>query len=248
MTGVVLTEGKAAARMRFEVRLSDEDEELATEKIHEGRGANQHELGEDTGKSEPPDEEWSSQEADQEAEPGNGSEEGELGGSGLASGDEDETGVEEVGDLIGEGKGDQVVDDEISLSLCVGDRLALFAGLDDMVVEAVRQGAVGWVAGLVNALPYESVLLFDKAVCGLEDPAVAREADRIYKWFLPLLRLDCVPEFVQLIKLVQQEVARGSERVRPPRFPAVGHLRTGALEVIRETLASNPIQDVEENR
>jgi len=43
-------------------------------------------------------------------------------------------------------------------------------------------------------------------------------------------------------------VARGSERVRPPRFPAVGHLRTGALEVIRETLASNPIQDVEENR
>ncbi|MAW77515.1 MAG: dihydrodipicolinate synthase family protein [Planctomycetota bacterium] len=130
----------------------------------------------------------------------------------------------------------------------VGDRLALFAGLDDMVVEAVRQGAVGWVAGLVNALPYESVLLFDKAVCGLEDPAVAREADRIYKWFLPLLRLDCVPEFVQLIKLVQQEVARGSERVRPPRFPAVGHLRTGALEVIRETLASNPIQDVEENR
>ena len=125
VTGVVLTEGKAAARMRFEVRLSDEDEELATEKIHEGRGANQHELGEDAGKSEPPDEEWSSQEADQEAEPGNGSEEGEFGGSGMASGDEDEAGVEEVADLIGEGKGDQVVDDEISLPLGIGDRLAL---------------------------------------------------------------------------------------------------------------------------
>ncbi|MEC9475796.1 MAG: dihydrodipicolinate synthase family protein [Planctomycetota bacterium] len=130
----------------------------------------------------------------------------------------------------------------------VGDRLALFAGLDDMVVEAVRQGAVGWVAGLVNALPWESVLLFEKAVQGLEDPLAAREADRIYKWFLPLLRLDCVPEFVQLIKLVQQEVGRGSEQVRAPRFPAAGPLRTGALEVIREVLASNPVQDVEENR
>ena len=125
MTGLVLTEGKAAARMQFKVRLSDEDEELATEKIHEGRGANQHELGEDAGKSEPPDEEWSSQQADQKAEPGDGSEEGELGGSGMASGDEDETGVEEVVDMVGEGKGDQVVDDEISLPLGVGDRLAL---------------------------------------------------------------------------------------------------------------------------
>ncbi|HIC23397.1 MAG TPA: dihydrodipicolinate synthase family protein [Planctomycetes bacterium] len=130
----------------------------------------------------------------------------------------------------------------------VGDRLALFAGLDDMVVEAVRQGAVGWIAGLVNAMPRESVLLFEKAVQGLEDPAAAREADQIYSWFLPLLRLDCVPEFVQLIKLVQQEVGRGSERVRAPRFPAAGALRTGALEVIRESLASNPVQDVEEKR
>lgn len=135
-----------------------------------------------------------------------------------------------------------------ALHSIVGDRLALFAGLDDMVVEAVRQGAVGWIAGLVNALPWESVLLFEKAIQGLEDPAAAREADRIYRWFLPLLRLDCVPEFVQLIKLVQQEVGRGSERVRAPRFPAVGALRTGALEVIRESLASNPVQDVKEKR
>ena len=107
---------------------------------------------------------------------------------------------------------------------------------------------MGWVAGLVNALPWESVLLFEKAVQGLQDPAAARDADRLYKWFLPLLRLDCVPEFVQLIKLVQQEVGRGSEQVRAPRFPVVGPLRIGALEVIREALASNPVQDVEENR
>ena len=122
----------------------------------------------------------------------------------------------------------------------VGDRLALFAGLDDMVVEAVRQGAVGWVAGLVNALPGESVLLFDKAVAGLEDRPSALEADEIYRWFLPMLRLDCVPEFVQLIKLVQQEVQRGSENVRAPRIPAVGALREGAIAVIREALEKRP--------
>lgn len=122
----------------------------------------------------------------------------------------------------------------------VGDRLALFAGLDDMVVEAVRQGAVGWVAGLVNALPGESVLLFDKAVEGLDDRNSAREADEIYRWFLPMLRLDCVPEFVQLIKLVQQEVQRGSENVRAPRIPVVGALREGAIAVIREALEKRP--------
>lgn len=109
-----------------------------------------------------------------------------------------------------------------------------------MVVEAVRQGAVGWVAGLVNALPGESVLLFDKAVAGLEDRTSALEADEIYRWFLPMLRLDCVPEFVQLIKLVQQEVQRGSENVRPPRIPVVGALREEAIAVIREALEKRP--------
>ena len=105
-----------------------------------------------------------------------------------------------------------------------------------MVVEAVRQGAVGWVAGLVNALPTESVLLFDKAVAGLQDRSAAQEADEIYRWFLPMLRLDCVPEFVQLIKLVQKEVQRGSENVRPPRIPAVGALREGARAGARHQL------------
>ena len=130
----------------------------------------------------------------------------------------------------------------------VGDRLALFAGLDDMVVEAVRQGAVGWIAGLVNALPMESVVLFDKAVAGIEDPVAAREADRIYRWFLPLLRLDCIPEFVQLIKLVQQEVGMGTDTVRAPRFPAMGALREDAMEVIQSSLATNPFADVKEKR
>jgi 4-hydroxy-tetrahydrodipicolinate synthase len=119
-------------------------------------------------------------------------------------------------------------------ALC-GDRLALFAGLDDMIVEAARMGAVGWIAGLVNALPKESVALFDYAVRG-----ETQKADALYRWFLPLLRMDTVPKFVQLIKLVQQEVGMGHERVRAPRLALAGAEREAALETIRAALASRP--------
>lgn len=116
-----------------------------------------------------------------------------------------------------------------------GDRLAIFVGLDDLVVEGVGAGAVGWVAGLVNALPDESVRLFELAVSG--NVAAVR---RLYDWFLPLLRLDTVPKFVQLIKLVQAEVGRGSARVRPPRLELEGGELECALRLIRERLATRP--------
>ncbi len=115
----------------------------------------------------------------------------------------------------------------------VGPRLALFAGLDDMVVEAAAMGADGWIAGLVNALPEESVRLFNLAKAGRME-----EAQALYRWFLPLLRLDCVPEFVQWIKLVQAEVGRGDERFRAPRQPIQGAERTAGLAMIRERLAA----------
>ena len=114
-------------------------------------------------------------------------------------------------------------------------RLAIFVGVDDLIVEGVAAGAVGWIAGLVNALPGESVRLFDLAVAGS-----SREARQLYEWFLPLLRLDVVPKFVQLIKLVQQECGMGSERVRPPRLVLEGAERGEALAVIRERLARRP--------
>jgi dihydrodipicolinate synthase/N-acetylneuraminate lyase len=114
----------------------------------------------------------------------------------------------------------------------VGRRLALFAGLDDMVVEAVAMGADGWIAGLVNALPDESVRLFELARAGKTEEALA-----LYRWFLPLLRLDCLPEFVQWIKLVQAEVGQGSETFRAPRRPVEGHERARGLAMIRERLA-----------
>ena len=119
-------------------------------------------------------------------------------------------------------------------ALC-GDRLAVFAGLDDMVVEGVRAGAVGWIAGLVNALPQETMALFKNLARGENS-----KADAIYRWFLPLLRMDVVPKFVQLIKLVQQEVGKGHERVRPPRLVLAGAEREAALETIRGALRERP--------
>jgi dihydrodipicolinate synthase/N-acetylneuraminate lyase len=115
----------------------------------------------------------------------------------------------------------------------LGDRLAIFVGVDDLIVEGMAAGAVGWIAGLVNALPRESVVMFERG-------RRSEDVFELYRWFLPLLRLDTVPKFVQLIKLVQAEVGMGSERVRPPRLPLAGEERETALRVIRSALASRP--------
>jgi 4-hydroxy-tetrahydrodipicolinate synthase len=117
----------------------------------------------------------------------------------------------------------------------ISDRLAIFVGVDDAIVEVVVMGAVGWIAGLVNALPEESVALFNYSMERNREKAMA-----LYKWFLPLLRMDTVPKFVQLIKLVQQEVGMGNTRVRPPRLELTGAELDEALRVIRHTLANRP--------
>lgn len=117
----------------------------------------------------------------------------------------------------------------------IGNRLALFVGVDDAIVEAIGMGAVGWVAGLVNALPKESVDLFNYAMRG-----EAEKAFKLYQWFLPMLRMDTVPKFVQLIKLVQQEVGMGSARVRPPRLEVVGAELEEARAIIRQALENRP--------
>jgi dihydrodipicolinate synthase/N-acetylneuraminate lyase len=121
-----------------------------------------------------------------------------------------------------------------------GDRLSIFVGVDDVVVESIAAGAVGWVAGLVNALPKESVALFDYASFGAQEEAV-----EIYRWFLPLLRMDTVPKFVQLIKLVQEAVHMGNSRVRPPRLPLAGEELEEALKTIHQALQERPKVDHE---
>lgn len=117
----------------------------------------------------------------------------------------------------------------------LGDRLKILVGVDDVIVEGVCAGATGWIAGLVNAFPVESVRLFDLALAG-----ECRKADRLYRWFLPLLRMDTVVKFVQLIKLVQQEVGRGHERVRGPRLALAGTERAEALQAIKTALRTQP--------
>jgi 4-hydroxy-tetrahydrodipicolinate synthase len=119
-------------------------------------------------------------------------------------------------------------------ALC-GDRLALFVGLDDVVVEGVRAGAVGWIGGVTNALPKECMALFHAAVRG-----EAQKADTLYKWLLPLLRMDTVVKFVQYLKLIQQEVGMGNERVRGPRMPLAGAEREDALRAIKAVLGARP--------
>jgi 4-hydroxy-tetrahydrodipicolinate synthase len=114
-------------------------------------------------------------------------------------------------------------------------RLEICVGVDDAVLEAVGAGATGWVAGLANALPRESVELF---VCGLHNES--EKAFELYRWFLPLLRMDTVPNFVQLIKLVQAEVGIGNARVRPPRLELTGEELEQHRKIIRDALRARP--------
>jgi dihydrodipicolinate synthase/N-acetylneuraminate lyase len=117
----------------------------------------------------------------------------------------------------------------------IGDRLQIFVGVDDAIVEGVAAGAVGWVAGLVNAFPAESVALFEAGRAGKWEQAFG-----LYRWFLPLLRMDTVPKFIQLIKQVQQETGTGCARVRPPRLEIVGTELEETRRVVREALQQAP--------
>lgn len=114
-------------------------------------------------------------------------------------------------------------------------RLDILCGVDDLIVEAVAMGAVGWIAGLVNAFPEESVALFDLAQHHERAQTLA-----FYKWFLPLLRLDTVPRFVQLIKQVQEEVGMGSGRVRPPRLELTESEKGEVRGLVANAIANKP--------
>jgi 1-pyrroline-4-hydroxy-2-carboxylate deaminase len=117
----------------------------------------------------------------------------------------------------------------------LGDRVELCVGVDDAIIEGIGVGAIGWIAGLANALPRESVELFDCAIAGKREKAFD-----LYRWFLPLLRMDTVPNFVQLIKLVQSEVGMGNARVRPPRLELAGEDLQRTLKIIHDSLSRRP--------
>src|SRR5258708_11213908 len=117
----------------------------------------------------------------------------------------------------------------------VGDRFVLFAGLDDVVMESVMVGAVGWVSGLSNAFPREGETLFRLARAGRYD-----EAMNLYRWFMPLLHLDARPDLVQCIKLCEHIMGRGTHRTRPPRL-ALNAKETAEIEaMMKHALATRP--------
>lgn len=117
----------------------------------------------------------------------------------------------------------------------IGDRLKIFVGVDDLLVEAVHAGATGWIAGLANAFPRESVELFDLALAGKRE-----ETYTLYQWFLPLLRMDTVPKFVQSIKWVQEQTGAGRAAVRSPRLELAGTDLDDAKAVLKKALAARP--------
>jgi 4-hydroxy-tetrahydrodipicolinate synthase len=96
-------------------------------------------------------------------------------------------------------------------------------------------GADGWVAGLVNAFPEETVAVYRLAREGRLAEALA-----IYRWFAPLLKLDVSTKLVQNIKLVEAMVGVGNETVRPPRLPLAGAERDAAAAIVRAGLANRP--------
>jgi 4-hydroxy-tetrahydrodipicolinate synthase len=119
-------------------------------------------------------------------------------------------------------------------SVC-GDRYILFCGVDDLFLEASVLGAVGWVAGLVNAFPEETVRLYDLATAGKY-----KEAVELYRWFTPLLHLDTHVKLVQYIKLASAECGHGTETTRAPRLPLAGKEREEVLAVVRKAMATRP--------
>ena len=121
-----------------------------------------------------------------------------------------------------------------------GDRFTLFCGVDDLVLEAVMLGATGWVAGLVNAFPEESLRLWSLATKG--DWAAART---LYRWFMPVLHLDTDVKLVQYIKLAQAMCGLGTEDVRAPRLPITGEERQRVVSIIQAAIDARAKQAAE---
>jgi 1-pyrroline-4-hydroxy-2-carboxylate deaminase len=116
-----------------------------------------------------------------------------------------------------------------------GDRFTVMAGLDDVAFEGMLLGASGWVSGLTSAFPEESVALI--AALDRGDLETARA---IYRWFMPLLHLDAEHDLVQSIKLAEQIMGRGSERVRMPRLPLAGARRAEVIAMVEKAAATRP--------
>lgn len=116
-----------------------------------------------------------------------------------------------------------------------GNRFAILCGVDTLALESLFMGADGWVAGLVDAFPRETVAIFNLAKEGRHQEALA-----IYRWFLPVLELDIHPKLVQYIKLAETQTGLGTENVRAPRLKIKGDERKKILAIIDNAIANRP--------
>ena len=118
---------------------------------------------------------------------------------------------------------------------CFGDRLKIMTGVDTIALESLLMGAHGWVAGLVDAFPKETVAIYK-----LQKAGSINEALEIYRWFLPLLELDINSKLVQNIKLAEMYTGIGTENVRLPRLPLIGDERKKVIKIIESSLETRP--------
>ena len=116
-----------------------------------------------------------------------------------------------------------------------GDDIKILCGVDTLALEELVLGADGWVAGLVDAFPRETVVIYEL----VKQNRIA-EATKIYRWFMPLLELDIHPKLVQNIKMAEVKTGIGTENVRPPRLPLTGEERTRVQNIIDDALAKRP--------
>ena len=117
-----------------------------------------------------------------------------------------------------------------------GDRYLMFCGVDDLALENFLFGAVGWVSGMANAFPQETVQLFNLAKSGRLEEALS-----LYRWLMPVFHLDCGVKLVQQVKLADQLTGLGSEWVRPPRLPLEGEERATVERIIQTAVDKRPV-------
>ena len=116
-----------------------------------------------------------------------------------------------------------------------GDDIKILCGVDTLALEELVLGADGWVAGLVDAFPRETVVIYELIKQNRID-----EAREIYRWFMPLLELDIHPKLVQNIKLAEVATGIGTENVRPPRLPLIAEERQHVQKIINDALEARP--------
>ena len=115
------------------------------------------------------------------------------------------------------------------------ERFKIFCGVDNIAFESLLLGAHGWISGLTNVFPRESVAIYNLLKSGDKKKAL-----EIYRWITPLLHLDTIPTLVQCIKLAEQEVGRGSERIRAPRLDLIGEERELVIRLVKEAVETRP--------